>query len=206
MPRSQGLKVSRSHPLSVSSFCFCLSLHLGPVFATPLSPYLPHFWTHFWTWAHFLKAGRSCVFPYGTKNGPGREANSNFVWRSTRRPQQGSLLGMNEGGDPLGTPGNNFEHDISPGPSPALSGGQEAPQRSTELTEKDISARAIQHGCEDSVLNLKRWAGPVTSKPGLKELRAEVIRRDPTARPSWWGGGQAGGLASAARPQTSCRS
>ena len=59
-------------------------------------------------------------------------------------------------------------------------------QRSTELTEKDISARAIQHGCEDSVLNLKRWAGPVTSKPGLKELRAEVIRRDPTARPSWW--------------------
>ena len=99
----------------------------------------------------------------------------------------GVLLGMNEGGDPLGTPGNNFEHDISPGPSPALSGGQEAPQRSTELTEKDISARAIQHGCEDSVLNLKRWAGPVTSKPGLKELRAEVIRRDPTARPSWWG-------------------
>ena len=67
MPRSQGLKVSRSHPLSVSSFCFCLSLHLGPVFATPLSPYLPHFWTHFWTWAHFLKAGRSCVFPYGKK-------------------------------------------------------------------------------------------------------------------------------------------
>ena len=64
-------------------------------------------------------------------------------------------------------------------------------QRSTELTEKDISARAIQHGCEDSVLNLKRWAGPVTSKPGLKELRAEVIRQDPTARPSWWGGGQA---------------
>ena len=31
---------------------------LGPVFATPLSPYLPHFWTHFWTWTHFLKVER----------------------------------------------------------------------------------------------------------------------------------------------------
>ena len=49
----------------------------------------------------------------------------------------GVLLGMNEGGDPLCTPGNNFEHDISPGPSPALSGGQEAPQRSTDRADRE---------------------------------------------------------------------
>ena len=47
----------------------------------------------------------------------------------------GVLLGMNEGGDPLGTPGNNFEHDISPGPSPALSGGQAG--SSTEIHRAD---------------------------------------------------------------------
>ena len=72
----------------------------------------------------------------------------------------GTLLGMNEAPDPLGAPGNNFEHDMSLGQSPALSGGQGAPQRPTELTDKDKAARAIQHGCVDSASNLKKWAGP----------------------------------------------
>ena len=113
-------------------------------------------------------------FLYGRAGG-GRSRN---VARHERSPRPSGSLGA---------PGNNFEHDMSLGQSPALSDGQGAPQRPTELTDKDKAARAIQHGCADSASNLKKWAGPFSSKPSLKELRAEVIRRDPTARPTWWG-------------------
>ena len=121
-----------------------------------------------------------------------RECQPHFCMAEQDEAAAEALRGMNEAPDPPHAPGNQFQHDMgqSESPAPAVSGGQGDAQTSTELTEKDMSARAIHYGCPESASNLKRWAGPYSSKPSLKELRAEVIRRDPTARPSWWGGAQ----------------
>ena len=71
-----------------------------------------------------------------------------------------ALRGMNEAPDPPRAPGNQFQHDMgqSESPAPAVSGGQGDAQTTTELSEKDMAARAIHYGCPESASNLKRWA------------------------------------------------
>ena len=44
------------------------------------------------------------------------------------------------------------------------------------LTQRQLSARAIQHGCSEASSNLKKWAGSASSKPGLKELRELIFK------------------------------
>ena len=74
-----------------------------------------------------------------------------------------ALRGMNEVPDPPHAPGNQFQHDMgqSESPAPAVSGGQGDAQTTTELSEKDMAARAIHYGCPESASNLKRWGRAV---------------------------------------------
>ena len=51
------------------------------------------------------------------------------------------------------------------------------------LSDKQISARAIRPGCADSACDIKHWQGSASSKPSLADLRAEIFRRDSTAKP-----------------------
>lgn len=55
-----------------------------------------------------------------------------------------------------------------------------------ELTAKEKSARAITPNSHFTVESVKHWKLGKQSKPGLTELRNEVLRRLPDARPGAW--------------------
>ena len=99
----------------------------------------------------------------------------------------GALLGMQGGsGGTTGTGGSAGAEQES---SEVAGEAETEPPIDTQtsaLTEKELAARAIKYGCPETDSNLKRWHGTATSKPGLKELRAEVTRRDITAKPKHW--------------------
>ena len=57
------------------------------------------------------------------------------------------------------------------------------PSKPENATLKPAKRRKLAGITVDSV---KHWKGGAASKPGLSELRAEVIRRTPDARPGAW--------------------
>ena len=57
---------------------------------------------------------------------------------------------------------------------PPLGGGADG---EPPLTEKQRSARSITPNSDFTVDTVKHWKGGIASKPGLQELRAEVVRR-----------------------------
>ena len=118
-----------------------------------------------------------------------------------------ALRGMNEVPDPPHAPGNQFQHDMgqSESPAPAVSGGQGDPQTSTELTDKDMAARAIQYGCADSASNLKRWGRAVLLQTKFEGVEGRSHPPGPHRQTQLVGGGEVGGLVDAASPQTSPR-
>ena len=75
-----------------------------------------------------------------------------------------------------------IDQEVESAPSPPdAATGDEAP-----MTAKQRSARSITRDSGITVDSVKHWKGGAASKPGLSELRAEVIRRTPDARPGAW--------------------
>ena len=55
----------------------------------------------------------------------------------------------------------------------------------TPLEGKRLSARRIKPGCK--YYDVKTWPKEAGPKPDLPVLQAEIVLRDPAAKPKWWG-------------------
>ena len=111
--------------------------------------------------------------PFFMANSPGGAADALLglgSMRRARRPQEGQV-------DPREA---TQETEPAATPPPATAEQQGEPT----LTARQQSARDIVPGCAEAIWDVKHWKGEAEAKPGKADLKEEVSRRDPEAKPN----------------------